>query len=80
MKTKLLYDLKIPANNQNGYYDLFVETNGEMSLEELKNELIKSDKVDMDLKEDIEFATDYNLENYYMKFFFIKNGFKVIEL
>ena len=76
----MLYDLKVPSNNKQGYYDLFVQTTKKMSLEELKKELIKSDKVDIDLKEDIEFVNDYSIENYNMKFFLIKQGFKVIEL
>lgn len=76
----ILYNLKVPTNNDKGYYNLFVSTNKKMTLEELKNELIKSDKVNMDLKEDIEFVNDYSIENYGMKFFFIKNGFKVIDL
>lgn len=73
----MLYDLKIP--NEKGYYDLFVETKNKYSLEELKEKLYQ-ENISEDLKEDIEFATELSVENYNMKFFFIKNGFKVIEL
>ena len=74
----VLYNLIIPSNK--GHYNLFVSTNKKMNLDELKDKLIKSNKIDMDLKEDIEFVSDYSIENYSMKFFFIKNGFKVIDL
>ena len=76
----ILYNLKIPANNDKGYYNLFVSTNKHYELEELKKELINSNKINEDLKEDIEFVSEYSIENYGMKMFFIKNGFKVIDL
>ena len=74
----MLYNLKVPNNNS--YYNLFIETDKEMSLQKIKDEIYKLNNIDPDIKEDIDFVTDYTIENLNMKFFLIKHGFKIIEL
>lgn len=73
----MLYDLKIPK--EKGYFDLIVETKHKHDLKELK-ELLYKTNIDEDLKDDISFTNDFTILNYNMKFFFIRNGFKVIDL
>lgn len=76
----MLYNLKIPKKtSKNGYFNLLVETKNKIELPELKELLYKSN-INEDLKEDIEFCFDYSIEQDYMKDFFIKNNFKIIEL
>lgn len=72
-----LYNITIPKGDS--HYNLFVETTRKYTLDELKERLYK-ENISEDIKDDISFATNMCVENANMKFFFIKNGFKVIEL
>lgn len=73
----MLYILKVPKVDK--HFHLLVETKGKYSLDELKGKLYQSN-INEDLKDDIDFITEMCVERDYMKEFFIKNGFKIIEL
>lgn len=73
----MLYNLKVP--NENGNYNLIVETQHKHTLEELK-ELLYKQNISEDLKDDISFVTFMTIENPQLKFFLIKHGFRVIEI
>lgn len=75
----MLYNIKVPRDNKYGYANLIVETHKEYTLEELKERLYDTN-LDEDIKDDLSFAHEMHPENYNMKFFFIKHGFKVIEI
>jgi hypothetical protein len=73
----MLYDIKVPRRGRT--VDLIVATERPYELQELKNRLYDIIK-DEDLKDDLSFANKITVENPQMKFFFIKNGFNIIEL
>lgn len=73
----MLYNLKVPKGDK--HFNLLVETKEKYSLDELKEKLYQSN-INEDLKDDIGFTTEMCVERDYMKDFFIKNGFKIIEL
>lgn len=73
----MLYDIKVPRGDK--HYDLIVYTTRKYELPELKERLYR-ENINEDVKDDLSFATKMTIENPQMKFFFIKHGFKVIEL
>lgn len=73
----MLYNIKVPKEDK--YFNLLVEIKEKYTLAELKEKLYKAD-IDEDLKDNISFATEMCIERDYMKEFFIKQGFKIINL
>ena len=73
----MIYNIIVPKGDR--HYNVFVETHKKYTLDELKERLYKED-INEDLKDDLSFANKMTVENPQMKFFFIKNGFNIIEL
>lgn len=73
----MLYSLKLPV--EAGYRSIIVEAPAKCTIEDIKEGLRKV-ITDEDMREDIDFISEMTIENYGMKDFFIKNGFKIYNL
>ena len=73
----MLYSMKLPVKA--GYRSIIVETPAKYTIEEVKEGLRKV-ITDEDMRGDIDFISEMTIENYGMKEFFIKNGFKIYTL
>jgi hypothetical protein len=73
----MLYSMKLPVKD--GYRSIIVEAPAKCTIEDIKEEL-RSVITDEDMKDNIDFISEMTIENYGMKDFFIKNGFKIYNL
>lgn len=73
----MLYSMKLPVKD--GYRSIIVETPSKYTLEDVK-EGLRSVITDEDMKDNIDFISEMTIEDYGMKDFFIKHGFKIYNL
>lgn len=73
----MLYSMKLPVKA--GYRSIIVEAPAKYTIEDIKEGLRKV-ITDEDMRGDIDFISEMTIENYGMKDFFIKNGFKIYNL
>lgn len=73
----MLCSIKLPVKD--GYRSIIVEAPSDYTIEDVKEGLCNV-ITDEDIKDEIDFISEMTVENYGMKDFFIKHGFKIYNL